>query len=212
MTPSEQDPSTNHPSTPSSTTPPANPFQTGKDLFTSTTAFSTPHSTSLYLRFIAGLLLASRQAEPTEAHRLLKHMEDKGKLLRLWTQNIDGLEAKVGLRGVKPVVGDQEFDGMSTATSEPGPSTPSSSSSPSTLSRRTTTSKSTIRSPAKAKQPTTMELHGNVHYSRCNLCSEEYVTRRVWVDDWVKGMAVECEACGIRGESAVETRAGTGEW
>jgi NAD-dependent histone deacetylase SIR2 len=209
MTSSEQDPSVNTPSSSSSTTP-TNPFQTGKDLFTSTTAFATPHSTSLYLRFIAGLLLASRQAEPTEAHRLLKHMEDKGKLLRLWTQNIDGLEGKVGLRGVKPIVGDQEFDGMYTVPPiTAGPSTPSSSSSSSTPSRKPSTSKPTSRSPTKSNQPTTMELHGNVHYSRCNLCSEEYVTRRVWVDDWVKGMAVECEACGIRGELARGSSGGT---
>jgi NAD-dependent SIR2 family protein deacetylase len=189
----------------SASPPPSNPFQTGKDLFTSTTAFATPHSTSLYLRFIGSLLLASRKAEPTRAHRLLKRMEDKGRLLRIWTQNVDGLEARAGLSGGRGVVGEEAFRtgnisarpsvltppsyASVVARSRPGPG-PSTSSS--MASRR--------RSIAKPRPPVTMELHGNVHYARCNLCSEEYVTRKEWVDEWVQGRGVECEACGIRGE------------
>jgi NAD-dependent histone deacetylase SIR2 len=206
--------SDNTPSGSSSSTsspPPSNPFQTGKDLFTSTTAFATPHSTSLYLRFIGSLLLASRKAEPTRAHRLLKRMEDKGRLLRIWTQNVDGLEARAGLSGGRGVVGEEEFRtgnvsaGPSVLTppsyasvvarSRPGPG-PSTSSS--LASRR--------RSIAKPHPPVTMELHGNVHYARCNLCSEEYVTRKEWVDEWVQGRGVECEACGIRGKFRAPNR------
>ncbi|KAH8086847.1 DHS-like NAD/FAD-binding domain-containing protein [Filobasidium floriforme] len=198
--------SDNTPSGSSSSTsspPPSNPFQTGKDLFTSTTAFATPHSTSLYLRFIGSLLLASRKAEPTRAHRLLKRMEDKGRLLRIWTQNVDGLEARAGLSGGRGSVGEEEFRtgkvsarpsvlippsyASVVARSRPGPG-PSTSSS--LASRR--------RSIAKPRPPVTMELHGNVHYARCNLCSEEYVTRKEWVDEWVQGRGIECEACGIR--------------
>jgi NAD-dependent SIR2 family protein deacetylase len=197
--------------TPSSSSQPSNPFQTGKDLFTSTTAFSSSYSTSLYLQFISSLLLASRRSEPTRAHRILKRLEDKGKLLRLWTQNIDGLESKAGLLGGKDVVEEEQFTGLgrcSTSRSDAGITVGSGSTIPrSSNSARASTSSTSSpnRSSARPriKQSTTIELHGNVHYARCNLCSEEYVTKRVWVDEWAKGVAVECEACQVRGESRI---------
>ena len=38
-----------------------------------------------------------RAAHPTLAHEFMKWLNDEGKLLRIFTQNIDGLERRVGL-------------------------------------------------------------------------------------------------------------------
>src|SRR5262249_21133246 len=39
----------------------------------------------------------SKAAEPTPFHRLLRSLDQRGKLLRVYTQNIDALEVKSGL-------------------------------------------------------------------------------------------------------------------
>lgn len=47
-------------------------------------------------KYIAGMAKKAIQAKPTEFHRLLRILDDCGLLKRLYSQNIDGLEAKVG--------------------------------------------------------------------------------------------------------------------
>lgn len=46
---------------------------------------------------IAQLATLSEKAGPTPFHKLLRRLDDKGRLLRVYTQNIDALEAKAGL-------------------------------------------------------------------------------------------------------------------
>jgi NAD-dependent protein deacetylases, SIR2 family len=46
---------------------------------------------------MATLWKTSSVAQPTKFHYLLKALHDRGSLLRVYTQNIDGLESKVGL-------------------------------------------------------------------------------------------------------------------
>ena len=46
---------------------------------------------------IANLSNLSAAAQPTPFHRLLRALDDRGKLLRVYTQNIDALELKAGL-------------------------------------------------------------------------------------------------------------------
>lgn len=149
-----------------------NPFRTGKDLFTSTTAFATPSSTAFYLQFIASLLLSSRTAEPTRTHSMLRHLQDKGKLMRVWTQNIDGLEAKAGLRCCRDHISEEKYHSVTplSTADQPGSS-------------------------KKVPQSTVVPLHGNVHYSRCSLCSETYSTPYDSVQTWLNGQSTPCPAC-----------------
>ena len=72
-------------------------FVTGKDLFSSS-LFRSPDSTSLFYSFIAELKLAVSAAEPSATHRFIKKLDDKGKLMRSYTQNIDGMEKRVGMK------------------------------------------------------------------------------------------------------------------
>ncbi|WVR06964.1 hypothetical protein IAU60_004000 [Kwoniella sp. DSM 27419] len=71
-------------------------FFTGKDLFSSG-LFSNPDTTSIFYTFIAELAISCSKAQPTRTHHFIKRLESKGKLLRSYTQNVDGLERRLGL-------------------------------------------------------------------------------------------------------------------
>ncbi|KAH7917914.1 DHS-like NAD/FAD-binding domain-containing protein, partial [Leucogyrophana mollusca] len=51
----------------------------------------------MFGRFIAGLAEKASESLPTPFHKLLKTLDDRGTLVRVYTQNIDGLELKAGL-------------------------------------------------------------------------------------------------------------------
>jgi NAD+-dependent protein deacetylase SIR2 len=71
-------------------------FVTGKDLFSSG-LFLNPSTTSIFYTFIAELSIACNKAKPTKTHHFISKLEQKGKLLRSYTQNVDGLERRMGL-------------------------------------------------------------------------------------------------------------------
>ncbi|KAF9076818.1 DHS-like NAD/FAD-binding domain-containing protein [Rhodocollybia butyracea] len=70
----------------------------GRDLFDAS-LFRDPTSTAVFYTFISQLKQTIDQAIPTPTHDFIKILEDRGKLLRSYTQNIDGLEERVGLVG-----------------------------------------------------------------------------------------------------------------
>jgi NAD-dependent histone deacetylase SIR2 len=70
----------------------------GRDLF-SASLFREPESTRLFYTFIAELKSKIDAANPGPTHRFIKTLDMKGKLLRSYTQNIDGFEEKAGLSG-----------------------------------------------------------------------------------------------------------------
>lgn len=68
----------------------------GRDLFDAA-LFRDPTSTALFYTFMAELKTSIDLASPSSTHHFIKTLDTKGKLLRSYTQNIDGLEARVGL-------------------------------------------------------------------------------------------------------------------
>ena len=70
----------------------------GKDLFDSR-LWSDPSSASVFYRFIASLREKIRQdvQHTTSTHRFIRTLRDRRKLVRCYTQNIDGLEARENL-------------------------------------------------------------------------------------------------------------------
>ena len=68
----------------------------GRDLF-SASLFRESESTRLFYSFIAELKLSVDKARPAPTHHFIKMLDTKGKLLRSYTQNIDGLEDRVNL-------------------------------------------------------------------------------------------------------------------
>ncbi|KAH0837990.1 DHS-like NAD/FAD-binding domain-containing protein [Lanmaoa asiatica] len=74
----------------------------GRDLFDAS-LFRDKTSTAVFYTFISQLKHRIDSATPTPTHRFIKTLDTKQKLLRSYTQNIDGFEEKVGLRGkLKP--------------------------------------------------------------------------------------------------------------
>ena len=70
----------------------------GRDLFDAS-LFRDPTSTAVFYTFISGLKRSIDAAKPSPTHHFIKVLDAKKKLLRSYTQNIDGLEAHVGLLG-----------------------------------------------------------------------------------------------------------------
>ncbi|KAF9000717.1 DHS-like NAD/FAD-binding domain-containing protein [Cyathus striatus] len=84
---------------------PRESVSSGKDLFDAS-VFTSEQTTSLFCQMIARLSELSHIAQPTPFHRVLRALDDHGKLLRVYTQNIDAIEEKCGLSFGVP-----EFEG-----------------------------------------------------------------------------------------------------
>ncbi|KAI1738689.1 DHS-like NAD/FAD-binding domain-containing protein [Xylaria scruposa] len=68
----------------------------GRDLFDSN-IWADPLKTSVFYRFATSLRQRVKEVEPTVTHRFIAQMRDVGKLARVYTQNIDEIEKKIGL-------------------------------------------------------------------------------------------------------------------
>lgn len=85
----------------STSTPKAPPIPTnikGKDLFDAQ-LWKDPVSTSVFYKFIASLRKTIREDvnHTTPTHRFIKTLRDRRKLVRCYTQNIDGLDSRLDL-------------------------------------------------------------------------------------------------------------------
>ncbi|KAK9388946.1 DHS-like NAD/FAD-binding domain-containing protein [Lipomyces mesembrius] len=69
----------------------------GRDLFDAI-LFNSPVSVSVFCTFMARLRSCILSARSTAVHKFIKHLYDCNRLLRCYTQNIDGLEGQDGLR------------------------------------------------------------------------------------------------------------------
>ncbi|KAG6866046.1 hypothetical protein C0991_009143 [Blastosporella zonata] len=70
----------------------------GRDLFDAS-LFRDGTSTSVFYTFISKLKQSIDAATPSPTHNFIKTLDTKKKLVRSYTQNIDGLEERVGLMG-----------------------------------------------------------------------------------------------------------------
>ncbi|KAH8681699.1 hypothetical protein BX600DRAFT_505357 [Xylariales sp. PMI_506] len=68
----------------------------GRDLFDSN-IWSDPMKTSVFYRFATTLRQKVKEVEPTSTHHFIARLKDIGKLTRVYTQNIDEIEKKIGL-------------------------------------------------------------------------------------------------------------------
>lgn len=75
---------------------PREALASGKDLFDAS-VFNSETTTSLFCQMVAQLSDLSQAAQPTSFHHLLRELDQRGRLLRVYTQNIDAIEQKSGL-------------------------------------------------------------------------------------------------------------------
>ncbi|ORX72847.1 DHS-like NAD/FAD-binding domain-containing protein [Linderina pennispora] len=69
----------------------------GRDLFDASVVFRSQKAADVFYEWMTSLRGQFRKAEPGPVHRFIRTLADRGSLLRNYTQNIDGLEAKAGL-------------------------------------------------------------------------------------------------------------------
>ena len=144
----------------------------GRDLFDAS-LFRNPTSTSVFYSFIAGLKQAVDDASPSQTHRFIKTLDSKGRLLRSYTQNIDGLEERAGLPG-----------GSSQDSGAPGPSK----------------AKGKARAKLKIKDVRNVQLHGDIHRVRCTVCSADYPCSTSYLEVFSQGFPPDCPDCTARCE------------
>ncbi|KAG6371348.1 hypothetical protein JVT61DRAFT_9545 [Boletus reticuloceps] len=73
----------------------------------------------LFAWFSASLAQKMEDNQPTLFHKLLKPLEDRGTLVRIYTQNIDGLESKAGVSTYHQSCPQTTGDGLQRSTCIP---------------------------------------------------------------------------------------------
>ncbi|GAA6018482.1 hypothetical protein JCM11491_007013 [Sporobolomyces phaffii] len=128
----------------SSSTPSSSSTLRGPAMF-SATVYSSPDTTSQHLEFLSAFkdsldLISS--SPPTATHGFMGLLKKRGQLRRVYTQNIDGLEARAGLRAV-------EIEGVKLQPAGVD-----------------------VKGKGKAKlEGDYVQLHGSIHRVRCTTCA-----------------------------------------
>ncbi|KDQ57227.1 hypothetical protein JAAARDRAFT_194385 [Jaapia argillacea MUCL 33604] len=152
---------------------PKEALASGRDLFDAS-VFNSEHTTSLFCQMISRLSELSQAASPTPFHKLLRTLDDRGRLLRVYTQNIDALESKSGLSFGVPEFDDRRNKAWSPKSKLkfneiPQPNTTQAirTSGPST------SSSSRLPSPP-AETPRCIPLHGTLQEMHCQSCNHSF--------------------------------------
>ncbi|KAJ4495184.1 DHS-like NAD/FAD-binding domain-containing protein [Lentinula edodes] len=151
---------------------PKDALSSGKDLFDAS-VFNTEHKTALFCQMIARLSDLSKAAEPTAFHHLLKTLDFNGRLLRVYTQNIDAIESKSGLSfGVPEFEGKRSKPRIATfqEVGDPGPSSTSN------------------------RTPRCIPLHGTLQRVHCQICTHSFPLSD-YLSSLTAGVPPECPEC-----------------
>ncbi|KAH8831773.1 DHS-like NAD/FAD-binding domain-containing protein [Flagelloscypha sp. PMI_526] len=154
-------------------------LSSGKDLFDAS-VFNSEQTMLLFYQMIAQLSSISSSANPTPFHLVLKALDDCGKLLRVYTQNIDSIEHKSGLTfGVPPP---PEKRSKSKPKADPSGdlmlSTPSCSRQASPV----------------PETPRCIPLHGTLQKMHCPICLSSFPLDN-HIDSLMEGSPPDCPDC-----------------
>lgn len=167
-------------------------FLKGRDLFSST-LFRDPASTALFYTFISQLKQSIDKATPGPTHDFLRTLDLKGKLLRSYTQNVDGMEERVGL------VGTSAASGSGSGSSSSGSGSSSGSVSPNSEGGRTGRAGRKGKMSAKElKAIKNVQLHGTIHRVRCTFCSADVEFLPEYAESFDEGVPPDCPECSAR--------------
>ncbi|KZV74873.1 DHS-like NAD/FAD-binding domain-containing protein, partial [Peniophora sp. CONT] len=145
----------------------------GRDLFDAT-LFRDADSTAVFYTFISELKRSIDAATPSPTHDFIKTLDTKKKLLRSYTQNIDGLEERAGLVGS---------------------SAPEARAAPS--------KGSTAAGKLRVKGVRNVQLHGDIHRVRCTFCSVDLPCTEEHLRLFGVGQAPDCPECAFRAQERV---------
>ncbi|CUA76019.1 NAD-dependent protein deacetylase hst4 [Rhizoctonia solani] len=179
----------------------------GRDLFDAA-VFKSEETTALFYKMISHLATLSDAAQPTPFHDMLRNLDARGQLLRVYTQNIDALEERAGLSFGVPTFPSRSRKRKAETSHTQGtsPIHPRSSSSerstaPSPASHLYTPSSSAQTSPASTPVPTPqlprcVPLHGTLKHLYCPSC---YLTLPLCKPEYLEslglGNPLACPQC-----------------
>ncbi|KAG2347701.1 DHS-like NAD/FAD-binding domain-containing protein [Suillus weaverae] len=174
---------------------PKEALSSGRDLFDAS-VFNNEHTTSMFCQMIAQLSELSQAARPTPFHQALRSLDDRGRLLRVYTQNIDAIELKSGLSFGVP-----EFDKRRTrprskpkSTGPPIADQPTiSTSAPCPQDSPPMTPGSRYTSPA-VEVPRCIPLHGTLQTLHCQTCMHTFPLEN-YVSSLTSGTPPYCPEC-----------------
>ncbi|KAJ7116455.1 DHS-like NAD/FAD-binding domain-containing protein [Mycena epipterygia] len=151
---------------------PKEALASGKDLFDAS-VFHSESTTSLFCQMIARLSELSNAAEPTPFHNILRTLDDRGKLLRVYSQNVDSIEEKAGLSFGVPAFEEKRSKPRT-------PKANSKSKPPSTIipeaelvPAENVASSSRLPTPP-AETPRCIPLHGTLQTVHCQICNHSF--------------------------------------
>ncbi|EIW67352.1 hypothetical protein TREMEDRAFT_40493 [Tremella mesenterica DSM 1558] len=138
-----------------------------RDLF-HVKALSSPSLLHAHRQLLNELSSLSLSASPTPFHIYLKNLDNQGRLLRCYTQNIDGLELRAGLSvGLPPHLPQPSSRKRKRPSSPPDPNIDPALFTPIPLLR------TPIETPTQAA-PRCIPLHGQLDHLNCPLCSSSF--------------------------------------
>ncbi|CAK5268836.1 unnamed protein product [Mycena citricolor] len=158
---------------------PKEALASGKDLFDAS-VFNSENTTALFCQMIARLSELSTTAEPTPFHKLLRALDDRGRLLRVYTQNIDAIEQKSGLSFGVPPFEEKRSKSRTPKIKDTPPLQPVAS-----TSRLSTPSVET---------PRCIPLHGTLQSVHCQICNHSF-TLADHLESLGVGVPPECPEC-----------------
>ncbi|TFK46068.1 DHS-like NAD/FAD-binding domain-containing protein [Heliocybe sulcata] len=146
---------------------PKESLSSGRDLFDAS-VFNSENTTALFCQMIAHLSELSQTATPTPFHDLLRTLDNRGRLLRVYTQNIDALESKCGLS-----LGVPDYEDRKIKTWSPKSPNKSKSSQHAPSSLPVDSPGVRLLSPA-AETPRCIPLHGTLQRMHCQTCRQSF--------------------------------------
>ncbi|KAH7927906.1 DHS-like NAD/FAD-binding domain-containing protein [Leucogyrophana mollusca] len=171
---------------------PKEALTSGKDLFDAS-VFNSEHATSLFCQMIARLSELSQLANPTPFHRILRTLDDRGGLLRVYTQNIDAIELKSGLSFGVPEFEDRRCKPRSKAKSTAPSEGLIVSASTSTADSTQSHDASRLTSPP-VEAPRCIPLHGTLQTLHCQTCMHSFPLED-YIHTLTSGIPPRCPEC-----------------
>ena len=144
---------------------------------------------------IAQLSELSQAASPTPFHQLLRTLDDRGRLLRVYTQNIDAIESKSGLSFGVPEFEDKRYKPRSRAKTFPtaGPADPTTSTHCTPSQPAASQPNSRLSSPT-VEVPRCIPLHGTLQTLHCQTCTHTFPLEN-YMDSLISGTPPYCPEC-----------------
>lgn len=155
----------------------------GKEMF-DISLFRDELKISVWATFMEKLYSSVQTAKPTTTHRFIAQLKKRQKLLRCYTQNIDGLEETLGLEtSNKPK--QLDLDKVLSASQQNGNDEGTNT--------KNITSASSFNS--KWKSYDVVQLHGDLNSLACTRCFHIFEWSRSWARTFRKGELPGCPNC-----------------